>query len=210
MFRNSVIPSTLSGPSAIIYCHDLAYGWGYTFFSLNNGNICAFAGANIKFDRFGPSNDCKLPCGNESTPSGAICGGYNANSVYQIEVHKRIYHNNKKTEPPHPYAYPQYSHLGCFQAATGVIQSSVVLLKQRVGLDTIANCHYFAGLSGSQYFALQNGTICNYGNSTSNLTKKTSSSCNSSCGTTSSSKGLHCGGINSNSVYAIGVRFELI
>lgn len=114
---------------------------------------------------------------------------------------------NIQSEPVQAYAYPEYSHVGCFwDEPVSVFQFNASLVDQRSGLDTIAICQKLAVKFDSHYYAIRNGTTCMYGIVDVNeLTKWASPICNSNCGLTVESRGLNCGGEWSNSVYRLGV-----
>lgn len=80
------IPTNLYGADMIRYCYNQTVQSGLYYFALQAGHLCASGSEYNRFDRYGASYDCTSPCGNEPTPSGSICGGINANSVYQVEV----------------------------------------------------------------------------------------------------------------------------
>lgn len=83
---NSLTPS---GNGLIIDCYNHAVSVNGYFFSVQNGKDCYVGLEFERFDKYGPSSDCNIPCVN-GTGSNNICGGKMSNSVYQVEV---INHN---------------------------------------------------------------------------------------------------------------------
>lgn len=173
--------------------------------------MCLFGYQNARFDLFGRSGGCNLPCGTELVKNGAVCGGINSLSVYQLEV-IILKLSSLQTQPAHAYAAPHHSYVGCTQdlISTPVFQSNVYLAPRISGYEVFAKCQNIAVANNADYFGLKNGTTCVFGLSIAGnySINGPSNSCNSACGSDSIWSGMHCGGLTSLSIFKLGVSFS--
>lgn len=66
-------------------CYKLAVKNDAVYYALQNGIDCHF-GPKATYAMYGTSSDCTMKCNQDTNINGPICGGINANSVYQISV----------------------------------------------------------------------------------------------------------------------------
>lgn len=103
--------------------------------------------------------------------------------------------------------------MGCFAdlKSSPALPFSVPLNNIYSGSEILAICQRIATKNNAVYFALGNGTVCNFAGSNATYAKYgVSTSCQSICGRDAIYHGLNCGGSSSNSVFQLSVSYPIL
>ena len=171
-----------------VTCNRIATAAGYPYYSLQYGGEC-WATYNLQVaQQYGRTNQCTMPCKDETTPHARNCGGVLANAIYRTCGSSQ-----------------QYTYRGCFVDGCTRTHQYRTMEHQFPGTNYDVSTCYQAALS-VQYavFALQYGGECWASNSLNQTTVfGPSTSCDMFCNDQTAPFPGNCGGILANAVYTV-------